>query len=151
MEDGSVRGWVPPESRRPDFKLTHYPDIGPRTGRGVSKIEWNRYPPEGTRYAFYERSKVYLAAPPDVIAVDEKHVREYPVTNCVGVVFTTNHPHVDTSRAGTMTDRVRRKVWIAIPAKAAFGGQADTRSIRLFVALGQRLAGLTESMLFGRP
>jgi len=43
------------------------------------------------RYAFYERCKLYTAAPPDVIRVDEKNLREYPIQNIVGVIITTNH------------------------------------------------------------
>ena len=43
------------------------------------------------RYAFYDHMKVYTASPPDVLRVDEKHLREYSVLNCVGVVITTNH------------------------------------------------------------
>jgi len=43
------------------------------------------------RYAFYDHTKVYTAAPPDVLRVDEKHMREYSVTNCCGVIITTNH------------------------------------------------------------
>src|SRR5205814_3802730 len=43
------------------------------------------------RYAFYERSKVYLAAPPDVLRVDEKNIREYAVWNVTGVIITSNH------------------------------------------------------------
>jgi hypothetical protein len=36
-------------------------------------------------------SKTYTAAPPDVLRVDEKHVREYAVFNVCGVIITTNH------------------------------------------------------------
>ena len=43
------------------------------------------------RFAFYDHMKAYTAAPPDVLRVDEKHVREYSVFNCVGVILTTNH------------------------------------------------------------
>jgi hypothetical protein len=43
------------------------------------------------RYAVYEHSKTLLAAPPTVLRVDEKNIREYSVMNVVGVVFTTNH------------------------------------------------------------
>lgn len=43
------------------------------------------------RYAFYDHMKIYTAAPPDVIRVDEKHLREHAVWNVTGVVFTTNH------------------------------------------------------------
>ena len=43
------------------------------------------------RYAFYEHMKVYTAAPPDVLRVDEKNLREHSVLNCCGVVITTNY------------------------------------------------------------
>ena len=46
---------------------------------------------EVNRYAFYEHIKIYAAAPPDTIRVDEKHLRECPVFNCTGVVITTNY------------------------------------------------------------
>ena len=35
--------------------------------------------------------KAYTAAPPDVLRVDEKNLREHNVFNCVGVIITTNH------------------------------------------------------------
>jgi hypothetical protein len=43
------------------------------------------------RYQFYDHMKAYTAAPPDVLRVNEKHLREYSVLNCVGVIITTNH------------------------------------------------------------
>lgn len=43
------------------------------------------------RYVLYERTKIYTAAPPEVIRVDEKNLREYIVPNVCGVVITTNH------------------------------------------------------------
>jgi hypothetical protein len=43
------------------------------------------------RYKFYEHSKVYTAAPPYALRVDEKHLREYYAVNCTGVILTTNH------------------------------------------------------------
>jgi hypothetical protein len=43
------------------------------------------------RYQFYDHMKAYTAAPPDVLRVDEKHVREHYVLNCCGVIITTNH------------------------------------------------------------
>jgi hypothetical protein len=43
------------------------------------------------RYAFYERSKVFIAAPPETLRVDEKNKREYNIPNVCGVVITTNH------------------------------------------------------------
>ena len=43
------------------------------------------------RFAFYDHTKSIIAAPPDVIRVDEKNIREYPIPNVCGVVITTNH------------------------------------------------------------
>ena len=46
---------------------------------------------EFNRYQFYEHMKAYLASPPDVLRLDEKHTPEYDAMNCVAVIFTTNH------------------------------------------------------------
>jgi hypothetical protein len=43
------------------------------------------------RFAFYDHLKVYTAAPPDVLRVDEKNLREHAVFNVCGVIITTNH------------------------------------------------------------
>lgn len=43
------------------------------------------------RFAFYDHMKVYTASPPDVLRVDEKHLREYSVFNVCGVIITSNH------------------------------------------------------------
>jgi hypothetical protein len=43
------------------------------------------------RFAFYDHSKTFIAAPPDTIRVDEKHLREHAVMNVMGVIITTNH------------------------------------------------------------
>lgn len=43
------------------------------------------------RYTLYDHLKVYEAAPPDVLRVDEKHLREYSIFNVCGVIITTNH------------------------------------------------------------
>ena len=43
------------------------------------------------RFAFYDHSKTLIAAPPDVLRCNEKHVREYAVFNVVGVIITSNH------------------------------------------------------------
>jgi hypothetical protein len=43
------------------------------------------------RFSFYDHTKVYTAAPPDVLRVDEKHLREHYVFNCIGLIITTNH------------------------------------------------------------
>jgi hypothetical protein len=43
------------------------------------------------RFAFYDHMKKYIAAPPDVLRVDEKNLREYYIPNLCGVVITSNH------------------------------------------------------------
>jgi hypothetical protein len=43
------------------------------------------------RYVLYETMKAIIAAPPEVLRIDEKNIREYVVPNVVGVIYTTNH------------------------------------------------------------
>jgi hypothetical protein len=38
-----------------------------------------------------DHTKAFTAAPPDVLRVNEKHLREHSVPNCMGVIITTNH------------------------------------------------------------
>jgi hypothetical protein len=46
---------------------------------------------EQTRYAFYERMKIYTAAPPDVLRINEKFLAAHYIPNCCGVILTTNY------------------------------------------------------------
>jgi hypothetical protein len=46
---------------------------------------------EVNRYSFYDHMKAYTAAPPDVLRVDEKNLKEHSVINCCGVIITTNY------------------------------------------------------------
>ena len=46
---------------------------------------------EVDRFKFYDHMKAYMAAPPDVLRVDEKNLREHSVFNVCGVVMTSNH------------------------------------------------------------
>jgi hypothetical protein len=46
---------------------------------------------EVDRFKFYDHTKVYTAAPPEVLRVDEKHLREHYVFNVLGFIITTNH------------------------------------------------------------
>lgn len=46
---------------------------------------------ETDRFKFYDHMKTCTAAPPDVLRVDEKNLREHYVVNVCGVVMTTNH------------------------------------------------------------
>ena len=43
------------------------------------------------RYVLYERTKIYAAAPPEVLRCHEKHLRPYYVFNVLGLLITTNH------------------------------------------------------------
>ena len=43
------------------------------------------------RFAFYDHMKVYIAAPPDVLPVDEKNLKKYYIPNLCGVIITSNH------------------------------------------------------------
>jgi hypothetical protein len=43
------------------------------------------------RFSLYDHTKIYTAAPPDVLRVDEKHLREHYVFNCLGFIVTSNH------------------------------------------------------------
>jgi hypothetical protein len=46
---------------------------------------------ETNRFRFYDHMKTYTAAPPNVLRVDEKNLREHYVLNCCGIIITTNH------------------------------------------------------------
>jgi hypothetical protein len=46
---------------------------------------------EFDRFALYDHMKTYLASPPEVLTVDEKHLHEHAILNCTGVVITSNH------------------------------------------------------------
>lgn len=43
------------------------------------------------RFAFHDFMKPYIAAPPDVLRVDEKNLPEHAVINVTGIIFTSNH------------------------------------------------------------
>jgi hypothetical protein len=43
------------------------------------------------RFAFYDHTKIYTAAPPDMVRVDQKFINEFSILNCVGVIITSNH------------------------------------------------------------
>jgi hypothetical protein len=46
---------------------------------------------DADRFKFYDHMKAFTAAPPDVLRVDEKNLREHSVVNVTGVIITTNH------------------------------------------------------------
>jgi hypothetical protein len=43
------------------------------------------------RFKFYDHLKSFTAAPPDVLRVDEKNLREHAIINVTGVIITSNH------------------------------------------------------------
>jgi hypothetical protein len=43
------------------------------------------------RFKFYDHMKAYTATPPDVLLIDEKHLKEYYIPNVCGVIITSNH------------------------------------------------------------
>ena len=43
------------------------------------------------RYRFFDHMKAYTAAPPTVLRVNKKHIREYQIPNVCGVIITTNY------------------------------------------------------------
>jgi hypothetical protein len=65
------------------------------------------------RFSLYDHTKIYTAAPPDVLRVDEKHLREHYVFNCLGFIVTTNHKTdgiylpADDRRRGARGERIR--------------------------------------------
>ena len=60
-------------------------------GSVILRISEARDLGEVSRYEFHDATKTYTAAPPNVLRVDEKHLREYYVLNVVGIVITSNH------------------------------------------------------------
>jgi len=45
------------------------------------------------RFGLYEHMKTIIAAPPDVLPVEQKFIDSYPIPNVVGVIYTTNNRH----------------------------------------------------------
>lgn len=43
------------------------------------------------RFSFYDLTKPWLAAPPATMTVSDKWIKQHPIMNLVGVIFTTNH------------------------------------------------------------
>src|ERR1019366_8873402 len=43
------------------------------------------------RYEFHNFMKSLTASPPDVMRVNEKHLKEYPIANVTSIIYTTNY------------------------------------------------------------
>lgn len=57
----------------------------------VLRVNETRNLGESDRFAFYENSKMLIAAPPDVLTCNEKHKPQVAVVNVMGVIYTTNN------------------------------------------------------------
>jgi hypothetical protein len=57
----------------------------------VLRVNEGRDSGEVDRFKFYDHTKIYAAAPPDVLRCDEKNLREHYVLNVLGLIITTNH------------------------------------------------------------
>jgi hypothetical protein len=57
----------------------------------VLRVNEGRDLGEFNRYKFYEHLKLYIAAPPDVLLVNEKYLPKHYVLNLCAVIITTNH------------------------------------------------------------
>jgi len=57
----------------------------------ICQIDEARDLGETNQWKFYEHLKTLTTAPPDIIQCNEKHVSPYGVTNCTGIIITTNH------------------------------------------------------------
>jgi hypothetical protein len=68
--------------------LTEYNDFAKSV---VLRVSEARDLGDTNRFQFYDHMKLYTAAPPDVLRVNEKYARQFYVTNCCGVIITTNH------------------------------------------------------------
>ena len=95
-ETGSLALYRPPiiklgDPKEADPWLTHVHKVYPDDAQHI--IRWLAHrvqrPAEKVNHA--DHMKAYTAAPPDVLRVDEKNLREYSVLNCMGVVITSNH------------------------------------------------------------
>ncbi len=102
-----IVGWLAHRRQHPKVKINHALVLGGSQGIGKDTLlepvkyavgPWNfsEVSPQHllgrfNRFRFYDHMKTYTAAPPDVLRVDEKHLREHYVLNCCGVIITTNH------------------------------------------------------------
>jgi hypothetical protein len=57
----------------------------------VLRVNEGRDLGEIDRFKFYDRTKIYTAAPPDVLRVNEKYIQEFYIFNVLGFILTTNH------------------------------------------------------------
>lgn len=102
----------------------------------IARISEARDLGDGDRYGFYEHTKTYISAPPDVLRCDEKNLREYSVFNVMGVIITSNNksngiylPADDRRHFVAWSDRVKEDFtadyWNSLWAWYYAGGRAN--------------------------
>jgi hypothetical protein len=57
----------------------------------ILRINESRDTGEQSQHALYNKMKMYLAAPPPTITVNEKYIVHYEILNVCGIVITTNY------------------------------------------------------------
>jgi hypothetical protein len=88
------------------------------------------------RFALYERTKIYAAAPPEGMRCHEKYLRPYYIPNAVGLLITSNHKsdglHLDADdrrhyiawserTRQELTDERRNRIWRWFEQEGGFG------------------------------
>jgi hypothetical protein len=74
------------------------------------------------RYSFYERMKAIIAAPPETILVNEKHLKRYTIPNLVCPIITTNNKF---NGLYLPADDSRHYVAWSPLTRASYGSEAD--------------------------
>lgn len=71
--------------------VTAFERFNPHVKAVILRVSEARDLGEITRYKFYDHMKAYTASPPEMLACDEKFIKQYHVPNVVGVIYTTNY------------------------------------------------------------
>jgi hypothetical protein len=66
-------------------------EFNPQVRNVVLRINEARDMGDVNRFAFYEHVKIYEAAPPDVLSVNDKYIRRHYIANIVRLIYTTNN------------------------------------------------------------
>jgi hypothetical protein len=83
----AVGPWNCSEAKPSDFAESYNPYV-----KGViTRISEIHDLGDMSRVAFYEKTKDFIAAPPDVLSCNEKYIKHHLVQNTTFVVMTTNH------------------------------------------------------------
>jgi hypothetical protein len=72
-------------------KRLHNSPFNPYLKSVILRVSEARDEGEFDRFSFYETTKTMWAAPPDILSVNDKNMKFYPILNILGGVITTNH------------------------------------------------------------